>query len=87
MLQSSVYLPKKGLVEDLVSSVEYYLSIFINVADVYLIFDRYLENSIKSDTRLKRIRTYQHSHKTCNQYTTATEEDLYVFNKDERKHD
>ena len=50
MLQSSVYWPKKGLVEDLVSSVEYYLSIFINVGDVYLIFDRYFENSIKSET-------------------------------------
>ena len=63
MLHPSVYWPKKGLVEDLVNSVDYYLSKFIIVADVYLIFDRYFENSIKSDTRLERIRTYKRSHK------------------------
>ena len=63
MLHSSVYWPKEALVEDLVNSVELYLSKYINVADVYLIFDRYFENSIKFDTRLEQIRTYQRSHK------------------------
>ena len=32
-------------------------------ADVYLAFDRYYENSIKSATRLQRIGNIKHSHK------------------------
>ena len=36
---------------------------FINLVDLYLIFDLYFKNSIKSDTKLELIRTYQRSHK------------------------
>ena len=58
MLYSSVCWPKEGLVEDLVNSVEYYLSKFISVAVVFLIFDLYFENSIESVSRLGQIGAY-----------------------------
>lgn len=47
-----------GLVEDLVNSDEHFLPKFINVADVFLLFDFYFENSIKSLSRLGQIETY-----------------------------
>ena len=63
MLHSSVYWPEEDLIEDLVNSIEYYLPKFINLVDLYLTFDLYFKNSIKSDTKLELIRTYQRSHK------------------------
>ena len=63
ILHSSVYWPKEGLVQELIKRVEYYSLKFVNVADAYLLFDRYLKNSIKSNTRLERLGTYDLSHK------------------------
>lgn len=51
-------LAKEDLVEDLVNSDEHFLPKFINVADVFLLFDFYFENSIKSLSRLGQIQTY-----------------------------
>ena len=62
MLHASIYWPKDGSVEDLAKGVELYVSKFLKHSDVYLIFDRYFEKSIKSDTRLGRIGSFIRSH-------------------------
>ena len=51
MLHSAVHWPKGGKVDDFLAGVRYYISKKLSAADVYLIFDRYREFSIKSDTR------------------------------------
>ena len=62
--------------EGLVNSIEYYLSKFINATDVYLIFDRYFENSIKSDIITGTNWDISMQSQTCNQNTTANKRDL-----------
>ena len=62
MLHSLIHWPKDGSVEDLAKGVELYVSKFVKHSDVYLIFDRYFEKSIKSDTRMERIGTFKRSH-------------------------
>ena len=81
MLHASFYWPKEALVEDLVT---YYLTKFINIADVYLVFDHYFETSMKFDTRPKRIRIYQRIHKLAI-ITPLPPKEIYVINKDEGK--
>lgn len=51
-------LAKEDLVEDLVNSDEHFLPKFINVADGFLLFDFFFENSIKSLSRLGQVQTY-----------------------------
>ena len=62
MLHSKIHWPTNGLVRDLVDGIEKYLRKIINTSDVYLIFDRYYEGSIKSDTRLIRVGAFRRSH-------------------------
>ena len=62
MLHSSIHWPKEGLVEDLVKGIEHYMSKVIKTSDAYLVFDRYFDYSIKSETRLKRIGLFKRSH-------------------------
>lgn len=53
MLDSLVYCRKEDLVEELVNRVQYFSLKLNHEPDAYLLFDRYLQNSIKSNTRLK----------------------------------
>ena len=46
--------PNKGTVQDYVSNVTSYILGKARYSDVYLVFDRYHEYSIKSGTRLSR---------------------------------
>ena len=62
MLHTSVHWPKEGTVACLVDGVEKFVRKYLNYSDVYLIFDRYYEKSIKSDTRCNRIGSFQRSH-------------------------
>lgn len=62
MLHSQIYWPKDGLVQDFVNGVIVYVSKILNKADCYLIFDRYFDYSIKSDTRKKRVGQFKRSH-------------------------
>ena len=62
MLHSSVHWHKEGLVMGLVKGVEQYIGKILDSSDVYVIFDRYFERSIKSDTRLSRIGAFRRSH-------------------------
>ena len=62
MLHAAVHWPKDGIVEDLLRSIENYVSKFISNADVYVIFDRYFPRSIKSDTRLQRVDGFRRVH-------------------------
>ena len=62
MLHSAVHWPKNGFVKDFVKGITSYVEKFINVCDSYLIFDRYFEGSIKSETRLQRIGGFRRSH-------------------------
>ena len=55
MLHSSVHWPSEGTVNDFVSGIERYIEGFLKLSDVNVIFDRYFERSIKSDTRNARI--------------------------------
>ena len=62
MLHSSIHWPKEGLVEDLVSGIIQYVSKIVASSDGYVVFDRYFDYSIKSDTRQKRIGVFQRLH-------------------------
>ena len=53
--------PTGGLVKDLVDGVEKYIRKIITKPDVFLIFDRYMPDSIKSDTRDARVRAFRRS--------------------------
>ena len=82
MLHSAVHWPKGGTVEDLLKGVANYVGKLLSTADVFLIFDRYKEYSIKSNTRAERLgklrRTYNLAigsplpSKDINLKTTAT---------------
>ena len=48
-----------GAVKDLIDGIERYIRKLIPCSDVYIIFDRYKVNSIKSDAR---IGTFQRTH-------------------------
>ena len=62
MLHSSIHWPKDGSVKDLAKGVEIYVSRLLQHSDVYVIFDRCFDKSIKSDTRLQRIGNFKRSH-------------------------
>ena len=62
MLHSAIHWPKGGKVDDLLAGVRHYISKKLSTADVYLIFDRYREFSIKSDTRQERLDQYRSFH-------------------------
>ena len=62
MLYSCIYWPSNGRVEDLVTGVEQYLRRQALNSDVYLIFDRYYEGSVKSDTRSVRVGEFRRAH-------------------------
>ena len=62
MLHSAIYWPKDRQVSDLLKSIEKYACNLINLADLCMIFDRYYERSIKSDTRMKRIEGFKRTH-------------------------
>ena len=64
-----VYWPTKGTVKDLVDGVENYLRKLSTDGDVIIVFDRYKENSIKSDTRNSRMGSF----KKCHQLTIGRE--------------
>ena len=64
-----VYWPTKGTVKDLVDGVENYLQKLSTDGDVIIVFDRYKENSIKSDTRNSRMGSF----KRCHQLTIGRE--------------
>ena len=61
-LMHEVYWPTDGMVKYLVDGVEKYIKMFIFDSDVFLIFDRYKADSIKSDTRSARIGSFQRSY-------------------------
>ena len=61
-LMHKVYWPTDGMVKYLVDGVEKYIKMFIFDSDVFLIFDRYKADSIKSDTRSARIGSFQRSY-------------------------
>ena len=62
MLHSAIHWPKGGKVEDLLAGLQSYISIKLLKSDVYLIFDRYKEFSIKSDTRQETLDQFRCSH-------------------------
>ena len=62
MLYSAVHWPKNGKVSDLLSGLRTYILRILIQSDVYLIFDRYRDFSIKSDTRQRRVNQFRCSH-------------------------
>ena len=62
MLHSSIHWPKGGKVNDFLVGVRCYISKKLINSDVYLIFDRYNDFSIKSDTRQERLDQYRCLH-------------------------
>ena len=57
-----VHWPSKGTVADFVQGFKKYIAEVLKNADVYLVFDRYYEYSIKSSTRKERLGNIQRSH-------------------------
>lgn len=57
-----LYWPSNGTVNDLLDVAEKYIMKQLNESNVYLVFDRYIENSIKSDTRDARIGAFHRSY-------------------------
>ena len=61
--------PTKGTVTDFVNNFKYYLTERLRTADVYLVFDRYYEKSIKGLTRKTELleqaecTSYQRQHR------------------------
>ena len=62
MIHAAIHWPIDGTVLDLCKGVEKFTMKFLKDSDVYLIFDRYLKKSIKSDTRQSRIGRFHRSH-------------------------
>ena len=54
-----VHWPTGGAVSDLVDGIERYIRKMLTSSDVYIIFDRYKDGSIKSGTRDARIGSFQ----------------------------
>ena len=57
-----VYWSTDGMAKHLVDGVEKYIKKFIFDSDVFLTFDRYKADSIKSDTQSARIGSFQRSY-------------------------
>ena len=78
----AIHWPKGGTVQELLKGIRNYIWKFLSAADVYLVFDRYKEFSIKSDTRAERLgklrRTYNLAipSKYITMNTTATKVQL-----------
>ena len=62
MLHSAIQWPKGDTVEDLLKGIENFIWKFLSTADVYLVFDRYKEFSIKSNTRAERLGKFQRTY-------------------------
>ena len=62
MLYSTIYWPKGSEVNKLVESVSVFIFSNLKKSDVYLIFDRYHEYSIKSETRKERQGAFMEEH-------------------------
>ena len=62
MLHAAIYWPKGGTVGDLLASIRNYVTKHLTDADVYLVFDRYRADSIKSDTRMERLGQLNRTH-------------------------
>ena len=86
MLHAAVYWPKEGYVIDLAKGIEQYVGKMLCGSDVCIIFDRYHEKSIKSDTRLERVGAFRRSHQLANQ-TGLPPKDVYVVSKNKRNFD
>ena len=65
MLHAAIYWPKGGKVSDLIDGIKSCVSKYLHKSDVFLIFDRYLDFSIKSDTRIERVGQFLRSHNLC----------------------
>ena len=62
MLHSTVYWPKNGTIDSLVAGVEKFILKFIRQSYVCLVFDTYMDKSIKSDTRSNGIGKISSAH-------------------------
>lgn len=61
-LLHKVHWPTDGLVSDLVDGIERYVRKMLVSSHVYIVFDRYKKESIKSGTRSARIGSFQRFH-------------------------
>ena len=52
----------KGTVADLIDGVKNFILKYLHFTDVYLIFDRYYNYSIKSNTRATRVKSFIRGH-------------------------
>ena len=57
-----IYWPANGTVSDLIDGLEKYTRKLNADSDVFIVFDRYMERSIKSDTRQARIGSFRRCH-------------------------
>ena len=62
MMHSILHWPKGRKLSDLLVALRSYITKILSKSDVYLVFDRYKDYSIKSDTRQKRLSQFRRSH-------------------------
>ena len=67
MLHGAVDWPKGGKVADLIDGIMNFILKYFHFADVYLIFDRCYNYSIKSNTRTARVKSFARGHNLFNQ--------------------
>ena len=67
MLHGAVHWPKGGTAADLIDGVNNFILKCFHFADVYLIFDRYYNYSIKSNTRAARVMNFTCGHNLFHQ--------------------
>ena len=77
---------KNGTVADLIDGVKNFILKYLNFADVYLIFNRYYNYSIKSNIRSARVKSFTRSHNLFRQSPRPSKDDTLSCKKSKLQH-
>ena len=78
---SAVHWPKGGTVADLIDGVKSLILKYLHFADVYLIFKRYHNYNIKSNTRAVRFKSLTRGHNLFRQSPLPSKDDTLSCTK------
>ena len=81
MLCGAMHWPKGETVADLIDGVENFILKYLHFADVYLIFDRYYNCSIKSNTSAARLKSFTSGQNMFCQYPLPSKDDTLSCTK------
>ena len=80
-----VHWPSDGIVSDLISNISRYVASKLKDGDVYFVFDRYRDFSIKSVTRSGRGTHASRVHQLTTQTTLPTQKVIMTVNKNKQQ--